>query len=219
VSTHCGAWSWLKNIEIRFDRRWYGHPLQRSWVRRNCWGFGSLSKIYKRWSLKWPQLLQVDPRRVFMGAVTKEMDRHKTNIRRGRTEIDRDQAIVERFNRTLAERLFGHQYAVEMRIPEGQRSSAWLKRLPEVVSALNNGVTRLIWKNLLKRSKKQRLLQNLLALFAPCRKNGQKKKLPAHVNACYLYQPGELECGRQRATDPSWSLQVFNVLPPLVNSS
>ena len=79
-----------------------------------------------------------------MGAVTKEMDRHKTNIRRGRTEIDRDQAIVERFNRTLAERLFGHQYAVEMRIPEGQRSSAWLKRLPEVVSALNNGVTRLI---------------------------------------------------------------------------
>ena len=79
-----------------------------------------------------------------MGAVTKEMDKHKTNIRRGRTEIHRDQAIVERFNRTLAERLLGHQYAVEMRIPEGQRSSAWLKRLPEVVSALNNGVTRLI---------------------------------------------------------------------------
>lgn len=79
-----------------------------------------------------------------MGAVTKEMDKHKTNIPRGRTEIHRDQAIVERFNRTLAERLLGHQYAVEMRIPEGQRSSAWLKRLPEVVSALNNGVTRLI---------------------------------------------------------------------------
>ena len=69
-----------------------------------------------------------------MGAVTKEMDKHKTNIRRGRTEI----------HRTLAERLLGHQYAVEMRISEGQRSSAWLKRLPEVVSALNNGVTRLI---------------------------------------------------------------------------
>ena len=79
-----------------------------------------------------------------MGAVTKEMDKHKTNIRRGRTEIHRDQAIVERFNRTLAERLLGHQYAVEMRIPEGQRSSAWLKRLPEVVSALNNGVSKLI---------------------------------------------------------------------------
>ena len=47
------------------------------------------------------------------------MESHKTYIRRGRTEIYRDQAIVERFNRTLAERLFGHQYAVEMLLPEG----------------------------------------------------------------------------------------------------
>ena len=83
-----------------------------------------------------------------MGAVTKEMEKkqNKTAIRRGRTEIHRDQAIVERFNRTLAERLFGHQYAVEMRLPEGQRSTAWVKRLPEVVSALNNEVTSLIGK-------------------------------------------------------------------------
>jgi len=42
--------------------------------------------------------------------------------------------------------LFGHQYAVEMRLPEGQRSTAWVKRLPEVVSALNNEVTSLIGK-------------------------------------------------------------------------
>jgi len=66
------------------------------------------------------------------------MESHKTNIRRGRAEIHRDQAIVERFNRTLAERLFGHQYAVEMLLPECQRSSAWVKRLPDVVMALNN---------------------------------------------------------------------------------
>lgn len=47
-----------------------------------------------------------------MGSVTKEMEKHKTYIRRWRTELHRDQDIVERFNRTLAERLFGHQYAV-----------------------------------------------------------------------------------------------------------
>ena len=64
-------------------------------------------------------MLQVDPWRKFMGAVTKEMENHKTFIRRGRNEIHRDQAIVERFNRTLAGRLFGHQYAVEMRLPRG----------------------------------------------------------------------------------------------------
>ena len=74
------------------------------------------------------------------------MENHKTFIRRGRTEIHRDQAIVERFNRTLAERLFGHQYAAEMRLPEGQRSTAWVKRLPEVVWALNNEVTSLTGK-------------------------------------------------------------------------
>ena len=27
----------------------------------------------------------------------------------------------------------------------------------------------------------------------------------------YLYQPGELEGGRRRATDPIWSLKVFNI--------
>ena len=64
--------------------------------------------IYKRSPLTWPEMLQVDPGRKFMGAVTKEMENHKTFIRRGRVDIHRDQAIVERFNSTLAERLFGH---------------------------------------------------------------------------------------------------------------
>ena len=106
----------------------------------------AFQKIYKRSPLTWPKMLQVDPGREFMGAVTKEMENHKTYIRRGRTEIHRDQAIVERFNRTLAERLFGHQYAVEMRLPTGQRSTAWVKRLHEVVAALNNEVTSLTGK-------------------------------------------------------------------------
>ena len=76
------------------------------------------------------------------------MEKHKTYIRCGRAETNRDQAIVERFNRTLAERLFGHQYAVEMLLPEGKRSTEWVKRLPDVVSALNNQVTSLIGKKL-----------------------------------------------------------------------
>ena len=84
----------------------------------------AFQSIYWRSPLTWPHMLQVDPGREFMGGVTKEMENHKTYIRRGRTEIHRDLAIVELFNRTLAERLFGHQYAVEMLLPEGQRSTA-----------------------------------------------------------------------------------------------
>ena len=85
----------------------------------------------------------VDPGCEFMGAVSEEMEKHNTYIRHGRTEIHRDQIIVERFNRTLAERLFGHQYAVELLLPEGKRSTAWVARLPEVAAALNNKKTSL----------------------------------------------------------------------------
>ena len=46
-----------------------------------------------------------------MGAVTQLMAKHNVRIRRGQPEIHRDQGIVEGFNRTLVERLFGYQYA------------------------------------------------------------------------------------------------------------
>ena len=92
-----------------------------------------------------------------MGNVIKEMENHKTYIRRGRAEIHRDQAIVERFKCTLAESLFGHQYAVETLLPSGQRSFAWVKRLLDVVAALSNKMTNLIGKNLLLQSKRKAL--------------------------------------------------------------
>ena len=72
----------------------------------------ALERIYSRGPLKWPKLLQVDPGREFMGAVNQLLSKHNVEVRRGRVDIHRDQAIVERFNRTLAERLFGHQYGV-----------------------------------------------------------------------------------------------------------
>ena len=135
--------------------------------------------IYTRGPLKWPQMLQVDPGREFMGAVTKEMENHKTSIRRGHPEIHRDQAIVERFNRTLAERLFGYQYAVEMRSPEGPRSKVWVKRLPKVVSALNNQVTRLIGMKPAAAIKEKAVVsQPATKYLRPVGKN--EKKAPLH---------------------------------------
>ena len=38
----------------------------------------------------------------------------------------------------------------------------------------------------------------------------EKKLLPL-VNVRYLYQPGELEGGGKRVTDPIWSLKVYNI--------
>ena len=137
------------------------------------------------------------------------MENNETAIRRGRTDIHRDQAIVERFNRTLAERLFGHQYAVEMNLPSG-RSTAWVKRLPAVVSALNNEVTRLTGK------KPAQAIKEKAASSKPAtpymRPVGvHEKKLPPQAHVRYLYYPGELEGGGRRATDPIWSLKVYTI--------
>ena len=57
-------------------------------------------------------------------------------IRRGSTEIHRYQGVVERFNRTLAERLFGYQYAKELENPH-KRNREWVKRLPGVITAIH----------------------------------------------------------------------------------
>ena len=51
-----------------------------------------------------------------MGTVSQLIEKHnvRIRIRRGRTEILRDQGTVERFNSTLPERLFGYPYAKEL---------------------------------------------------------------------------------------------------------
>ena len=106
----------------------------------------ALSRIYRRGPLKWPKLLQVDPGHEFMGSVSQQLAKHSVQVRRGRVDIHRDQGVVERWNRTLAEWLFGHQYAQEMRLPLGQRSTEWVAQLPSVVATLNGEVTRLTGK-------------------------------------------------------------------------
>jgi hypothetical protein len=100
----------------------------------------AFERIYRRGPLRFPNLLQVDPGNEFRGAVAATMKHHNATIRQGHTALHRDQAIVERFNRTLAERLFGYQYAKEF--IQTKRSREWVKRLPGVIAALNNEITR-----------------------------------------------------------------------------
>ena len=167
----------------------------------------AFSNIYKR-VLKWPKLLQVDPGREFMGAVSKLMESKHVNIRRGEKGLHRAQGIVERFNRTLAERLFGHQYAQEILMEarnDSARSTEWVARLPDVVKALNNETTRLTGM------KPSEAIKNKTVSVKPSTVKTQKS-LPSNVKVRYLYQPGELEGGeRRRATDPIWSITVHQI--------
>ena len=50
---------------------------------------------------------------------------------------------MERFNRTLADRLFSYQYHNKLEDPS-KSNREWISRLQNVVSALNNEKTRLI---------------------------------------------------------------------------
>ena len=170
----------------------------------------ALERIYSRGPFKWPKLLQVDPGREFRGAVNQLLSKHNVEVRRGCVDIHRDQAIVERFNRTLAERLFGHQYGVEMRLLDDKRSTEWVVRLPAVISALNKEVTRLTGQKPVEAIKGKTVPSKPSTPYLrPVGVN--EKKLPSGLSVRYLYQPGELEGGRRRATDPIWSLKVYEI--------
>ena len=168
----------------------------------------AFSTIYNRSQLKWPKLLQVDPGREFMGAVNKLMKSKNVQIRRGEKALHRSQAIVERFNRTLAEKLFGHQYAQEILLESrgsNARSREWVARLPQVINSLNKESTRLTGKTPLEAIK----LPEVKHLSS---KSRPERLLPRGVKVRYLYQPGELEGGeRRRATDPIWSLDFYEI--------
>ena len=171
----------------------------------------AFEKIYSR-VLKWPKLLQVDPGREFMGKVNEVMKKHKVDIRRGLPGQHRAQAIVERFNRTLAERLFGHQYSqeilMEARGRKNVRSTEWVGRLPDVIRALNSEETRLIGMKPVDAIKKKKIE----TMSSAPQKLKNEIEIPGNVRLRYLYAPGELEGGeRRRATDPIWSLETYTV--------
>jgi len=148
-----------------------------------------------------------------MGAGSQLLAKHNVQVRRGAADNHRQQGIVERFNRTLAERLFGRQYAQEMLLTargSSERSSEWVRALPDVVAALSDEVTRLTGKkpsDAIKASavahKPSAPVSRPVALEQPL--------LPSDALVRYLYQPVELEGGRRRATDPVWSLTIHIV--------
>ena len=149
----------------------------------------------------------VDLGRKFMATAMKEMEKHKTNIRCGCTEIYWDQAIVKRFNCTLC---WAHVqtpvccWDVAARRPK----VFWMSsRLPAVVSAQNGKVTRLTVKKPIEAIKEKALYSHP---STPCHRpvDIHWKWLPSDVVVRYLYQPGELEGEGKRAADPIWSLKV-----------
>ena len=174
----------------------------------------AFEKIYSR-KLRWPKRIMVDPGKEFMGHVTKLMSSYNVKIQRSEAGNHRAQAFVERANRTLGERLFSHQYAQEMLSDE--RSRVWVKRLPAVMKALNSEVIKITGK---EPDKALGLKEVDIKPYSYKRPVGLKeKRLPSGVQVRYLFSPGEDEGGeRRRATDPIWSLEVYNITRVVISA-
>ena len=99
--------------------------------------------IYENTPLTYPKTLIIDDGKQFYGDITKLMEKHDEIIQRGDPSQHRSQGIVERFNRTLADRLFSYQYHKELEDPS-KSNREWVSRLQNLSGALNNEKTRLI---------------------------------------------------------------------------
>ena len=128
---------------------------------------------------------------------------------------------MERFNRTLADRLFTYQYHKELEDPP-KSNREWVSRLQNVVSSLNNEKTRLIGMKPVDAIKQTLVEQG----FSQPIKEYEEKLLDVGTKVRYLYGPGELELEgyqlelegyqykgerRKRSTDPIWSVDVYKI--------
>ena len=163
-------------------------------------------------SLTYPKTLIIDDGKEFYGDTTKLMENHDVIIQRGDLSQHRSQGIVERFNRTLADRLFSFQYHKELEDPSNSNRE-WVSRLQNVASALNNEKTRLIGMKPVDAIKQTLAKQG----FAQPVKDYEEKLLNVGTKVRYLYEPGELEGyeykgeKRKRSTDPIWSMDVYKI--------
>ena len=144
--------------------------------------------------------------------MTKLMEKHDVIIQHGDPGQHCSQGIVERFNRTLADRLFTYQYRKELEDPS-KSNREWVSKLQNVVSALNNEKTRLIGMKPVDAIQQTLVEQG----FSQPAKEYEEKVLNVGTKVGYLYEPGELEGyqykgeRRKRSTDPIWSVDVYKI--------
>ena len=168
--------------------------------------------IYENTPLNYPKTLIVDNGKEFYRDTTELMEKLDVIIQCGDPSQHRSQGMVERFNRTLADRLFSYQYHKELE-DLSKSNREWVSRLQNVVSALNNEKTRLIGMKSVDAIKQTSVEQG----FSQPTKEYEEKLLDVGTKVRYLYEPGELEGyqykgeRRNRSTDPIWSVDVYRV--------
>ena len=177
--------------------------------------------IYTRSSLTYPKKLNIDSGGEFKGEVKKLFANHNVELIVGEPGNHRAQGIVERFNRTLAEKLFPAQYAKEMiqeHLQVEGRSSEWVENLPSIIKVLNESETRLIKQKPIDAITNSKPIHQSPSLPAHRPQGFDEKIIEGGVR--YLYRPGEQEGGeRRRATDPIWSMKIYEIKHKIINNN
>ena len=169
--------------------------------------------------LTYPKTLIVDDGKEFYRDTTKLMEKHDVMIQHGDPNQHRSQGIVERFSRTLADRLFSYQYHKDLEDPSKSNRES-VSRLQNVVSALNNEKTRLIRMKPVDAIKQTLVEQG----FSQPVKDYEEKLLEFGTKVRYLYESSELESyqykgeRREQSTDPIWLVDVYKIKDRYVQS-
>ena len=178
----------------------------------------ALNEIYnsRKCPLKWPKLFLSDKGPEFRKDCEELMKKHDVKIQKA--ESKRTMGIVERFNRTLAERLFRLQDASDLLLPITERDRKWVKNLPTIVKDINNSKTRLIGMSPAEAIKKKKVIaKSSQTRDGPM--GFDEKRLTHNDSVRYLLEPGELEGGRKRAGDLVWSPQIYHIQESLVQKN
>ena len=97
-----------------------------------------------------------------------------------------------------------------MQLGDKHRSTEWVKRLAEVVLALNSEVTRLTGEKPIDAIKDKSVDAKSSTTYSrPV--SLEEKRLNYSKNVRHLYAAGELEGGQTRALHSIWSLKVFGI--------
>jgi hypothetical protein len=165
--------------------------------------------------LVWPKIFLSDKGSEFRGECEKILREHNVKIQKAKSK--RTMGIVERYNRTLVERLFRLQDAPDL-LDLTERSRVWVKNLPTIVEDLNNSITRLIGMS------PAEAIEHEHVMAMPSRsRNGpvgfDEKNLPCGILVRYLLDLSELEGGRRRAGDMNWSPQIYHIRESLVQKN
>ena len=164
-----------------------------------------LADIYKTGPLKYPKEFHVDNGGEFKAETLKLLKKNNVKVVSATTKYHHNfTGFIERFNKTLAERLYKLQDAQELENPK-KDSRIWVKHLYKIVKQINNEETRMLGKPPAKAIK----LENVTLKIKPY---PEEKVKPDDGLYRYLYKPGELEDDdKRRATDMIWSWNTYRL--------